>query len=321
MCMCNSLFDDDGQMSVKTTATMGEEMLAYWASNGIPSSKSFVQFTESTIPPMRYRTAPPTFTKKASDTSSDTDDTRMSEHILDSDSEGDLEDVKSVDAFGNQWTQTAGFDQVCHRADGNMLLPLRTSDESDSESILELMDDAVCSEPEISKRLLWADEDVHEPLARQKYTLARQKYPFSPKEPTTDGIELPSMVKREFIKDTGVLKYELTIPHGEFRSTNTSKSCPKFDLFFKEGDVSGQVTLFPVESNWRKSNGHGRVSLKVPDAGIVPFRISVGSRSLTAETHDFASNSQKTCADIVNFQQTAKVDAVVTLELLPPEWQ
>lgn len=121
------------------------------------------------------------------------------------------------------------------------------------------------------------------------------------------------MVQREFIKDTGVCKYELTIPFTEFKSSNTSKSCPQFD--------GCQVTLFPVQSNWRKSKGHGRVSLKVPDAGIVRFRISVGSRSLKAETHDFAENSQKTCADILNFQHAAKVDAVVTLELLPPEWQ
>jgi len=315
MCMCNSLFDDDGQMSVKTTATMGEEMLAYWASNGIPSSKSFVQFTESTIPPMRYKTAPPMFTNKASDMASDTEDTRMSEQILDSDSERDSEDMRSVDGIdGNQWTSTAGLDQVCHGSGLDMFLPLRTSDESDTESILELMDDAVCSEPEISKRPSWADEDVDKPLAIQKY-------PFSPKEPATEGNELPPMVKREFIKDTGVVKYELTIPYSEFKSANTSKSCPKFDLFFKEAAVSGQVTLFPVESNWRKSNGHGRVSLKVPDAGIVRFRISVGSQSLKAETHDFATSSQKTCADILNFQHAAKVDAVVTLELLPPEWQ
>lgn len=303
MCMCNSLFDDDGQMSVKTTATMGEEMLDFWASHNIPSSKSFVQFTESAIPPMRYKTAPPVFKRESNDTASDTDDTRS---------------VDSIDA--NQLTPTAGLDQVCHGSGWDMFGPLHTSDESDSESILELMDDAVCSEPEISKRPLWADADLDEPLAIQK-PLATQKSLFSPKEPTTDGTELPPMVKREFINDTGVCKYDLTIPYTEFKSTNTSKSCPKFDVFFKEANVSGQVTLFPVQSNWRKSNGHGRVSLKVPDAGIVRFRISVGSRSLKAETHDFTSNSQKTCEDILNFQHAAKVDAVVTLELLPPELQ
>jgi len=221
--------------------------------------------------------------------------------------------------------------------------------ESDTESILESIDeDSIDSETECPKRRLWADEfdelpaiqcdtavhslnlvalDAHPmSIPKEDSTSNFASHPakltyLSPKQPTTDGNELPPTLKQVFNEDTGVVKYQWKIPVKEFNSTNTQKHSPKFDVSFEE-DVSCQIGLHPTESNWRKSNGQGRVSLKVQAAESVRFRFSVGCQELTAVGNDFATNSQSTCADAFNFKSAADgPDVFITLEVLPSDWQ
>jgi len=339
--------------------TMGEEMLALWASRDIPMRHDFVHFDEHVSKPLRHRTAPPAPALETSDTTSDAGDSEMSELFPDTDDEWESDRITSVVGTdddsctptpGSQQFPDGPFQDLCvaetlhHNppqfcGSGPTFIDLMdcpqpcvwrtctapppTIDllESDSESILELVDDdAINSGPESQTRR-WADV-VDEPPDDTTSNLISHssKVSFSPKRPTTDGKELPFALKRDFNEDTRVCTYQWTISAAAkyFNSTDTQRHSPPFDVFLDDEDVRGQIGLHPTEGSWRRSKGQGRVGLKVSVAGNVRFRVSVGSQQLNAEVNDFAEHAQRMSSETFNFKSAASgSDLVITLEVLP----
>lgn len=194
-----------------------------------------------------------------------------------------------------------------------------------SPPVLASRDDTVVTALTCEGAERWADQDFEEAIVIEPELTI-----LTPTPPPTD-IDLAKDLTMNFDTVSGVCGVQWKLPAKYFNSTNTTKTSQVFKVFFGRA-LNCRILLQPKNGSWKKSNGDGRMCLKIddelPEGTILHFRFILGhcpSQHGPAIVHDFSKSNMKYTDEFMNFIPPAGEDHVfITAEFLraeEPGWQ
>jgi hypothetical protein len=171
----------------------------------------------------------------------------------------------------------------------------------------------------------WADQDFEEAIV-----IEPEPTFLSPTPPPTDT-DLAKDLMMNFDAVSGSCNVQWRLPAKYFNSTNTTKTSQVFKVFFGKA-VNCRILLQPKNGSWKKSNGDGRLCLKIddelPEGTFLNFGFILGhcsSQHGPAMVHDFSKSNMKYTDGFMNFIPPAGEEHVfITAEFLraeEPGWQ